>query len=441
MAWVRVISVVMHLSRRLAGALAVAALLGLPAPSASARHLPRRHGGHVRVAWPHRRHGRKPHAQLARFLARQTGAVRITRRMRRAARRRRHAHAAAAASVTKPLLLVRSYEIPQDDPSAARLANRSWTYDSAIAALAFLADGDSGQAVQLLDQLAALQRTDGSIDFSFNVATGESDPLFRSGAIAWVGYAGAQYDLTKSSTRYEGLTAGAARRLLARQLPSGLIAGGPNVTWTSTEHNLVAWSFLTALAFKPPSGLTSAQLAGAAARIAAAIQSQLLVVPAAGQLAFVQGSDDAQRPLDAQALGIPFLLAQGRTADAQKVAAYIESAYRVTGRSIARSTALDTFNGTWAAGGPFSGYRPYASGGPDVLWAEGTAMVRQAYELLSGEQQRAKDLGQEIATWDAVTRKAALGPLMADRTVTTGVNEYHVWPASAAASWTVLGAT
>ena len=67
-------------------------------------------------------------------------------------------------------------------------------------------------------------------------------------------------------------------------------------------------------------------------------------------------------------------------------------------------------------------------------------MVRQAYELLSGEQQRAKDLGQEIATWDAVTRKAALGPLMADRTVTTGVNEYHVWPASAAASWTVLGA-
>ena len=28
---------------------------------------------------------------------------------------------------------------------------------------------------------------------------------------------------------------------------------------------------------------------------------------------------------------------------------------------------------------------------------------------------------------------------MADRTVTTSaVNEYHVWPASAAASWTVL---
>ena len=178
MACVRGFLFVMHLSRRLAGALAVAALLGMPAPSASARHLPRRHGGHVRVAWPHRRHGRKPHAKLARFLARQTGPVRITRRMRRAARRRRHAHAAAVASVTKPLLLVRSYEIPQDDPSAARLANRSWTYDSAVAALAFLADGDSGQAVQLLDQLAALQRTDGSIDFSFNVATGRATRCF-----------------------------------------------------------------------------------------------------------------------------------------------------------------------------------------------------------------------------------------------------------------------
>jgi hypothetical protein len=202
----------------------------------------------------------------------------------------------------------------------------------------------------------------------------------------------------------------------------------------------VASSFLTALAFKPPSGLTSSQLASAAARIAAAIQSQLMVVPAAGKLAFVQGGDDAQRPLDAQALGIPFLLAQGRTADAQKVAAYIESAYRVTGRAITRSNALDTFNGTWS-GGPFSGYRPYASGGPDVLWAEGTAMVRRAYELLSGEEQRAKNLGKEISSWDAVTSKSGLGPLMTDRTVTTGVNEYHVWPASAAASWTVLGAT
>jgi hypothetical protein len=421
----------MHLSRRLAGALAVVVLVGLPAGSASARHLPRRHGGHVRLAWPHKRHAHRPHSRLARFLARQTGPVKITRRMRRAARH--HPHASAAAT-TQKLQLVRSFEIPDDDPSAVRLANRSWTYDSAIAVLAFLADGDRSQAVQLLDQLAALQRTDGSIDYSFNVATGESDPLFRSGAIAWIGYAAAQYDLTQSSTRYDGLTAGAARWLMARQLTSGLIAGGPDATWASTEHNLVAWSFLAALTLKPPSGLSSSTLKTAADRIAAAVQTQLMDVPAAGQLAFVQGSNDrVLHPLDVQALGIPFLMAQGRVSDAQKVAAFVESAFKVSGRAISGAA--------YSAKGPFTGYRPYVGGGPDVLWAEGTAQVRWAYGLLPGYSSTASALDKSIDAWDKVTSKSSVGPLMADRAVSDPVNEYHVWPASAAASWTLLGSS
>ena len=40
------------------------------------------------------------------------------------------------------------------------MTNLSWTYDSAIAAVALISAGEKAQAEQLLDQLAALQHSD-----------------------------------------------------------------------------------------------------------------------------------------------------------------------------------------------------------------------------------------------------------------------------------------
>jgi hypothetical protein len=56
------------------------------------------------------------------------------------------------ASGRTKLYLARSYDIPADDPSATRLANLSWTYDSAIGAVALESTGDTSQARQSLDQ-------------------------------------------------------------------------------------------------------------------------------------------------------------------------------------------------------------------------------------------------------------------------------------------------
>jgi len=66
----------------------------------------------------------------------------------------------AAAAATKPLALIRSFEIPVGDPSYERLLNLSYTYDSALAATAFVTEGLGEQAGRLLDQLAALQFPD-----------------------------------------------------------------------------------------------------------------------------------------------------------------------------------------------------------------------------------------------------------------------------------------
>ena len=94
---------------------------------------------------------------------------------------------------------MRSFDVPADDPAAARMTNLSWTYDSAIAAIALISQNEKTQAEQLLDQLAALQRTDGSIDFAYNVADGSSLPVFNTGAIAWTGVAAAMYRSTYDS--------------------------------------------------------------------------------------------------------------------------------------------------------------------------------------------------------------------------------------------------
>jgi hypothetical protein len=420
------------------------ALLLSPAAAEAAKpkHPPHRKGGRVHRAWPAKGHGGQPHSGLGRFLARQVGPTKITKKMRHAA------HVAATGTTTaipdpvadisgtQKLYLVRSYTIPASDPSAARLANLSWTYDNAIAAIALDADGDTAQAQQLLDQLAALQRTDGSLDFAYDTSSGNSVQLFRTGTIAWAGYAAALHRAVTGSKRYDSLEAGAARWLLARQLPSGLLAGGPDVTWASAQHNEVAYLFLSAVAANPVGGLSAATLTTAITKIAAGIDSQLTITPAAGQLGFVEGTNDALRPIDAQTLGILYLLARGRYLEALAVHNYVESAFRLTGRTVTKSSATATYNMTYGPSGTFTGYKPYATGGPDVLWHEGGAEEDLATKLL-GLDHSSQDTA--LLAWDAITSGAKLGPLQADRTVTDSpVNEYHVWPASAGTSWSLL---
>jgi len=464
----------------------VVAIFSLLAPAAASakpthkRHLPRHLGGHVHHAWPSR-HGRnRPSRPLARWLARQVGPVKVHHRRTRRHRAQALARATSTAGsvpfqntgATGSLSLVRSYAIPPDDPSAARLANLSWTYDSAVAAIAFTETGNSGQAQQLLDQLQALQRSDGSIDFAFNVSNGQSIPQFRTGTVAWAGLAAADYRANTCSTRYDPLAYGAAKWLLTQQDTSqtdagyGLLVGGPDVSWSSTQHNLVARAFFARLADaidlkltsgkgKCSGGLTgltstqattfSTQLRAAVTLIDAGINRQLYVrlTPAttgrsatAGTAYFREGVNDDVRPVDAQALGAAWLLGLGRDQDAQAVLNYTDQSMLVTGRSVTKSSDPATYNQTYSGTGPYTGYRPYAdSSSPNVLWIEGTLEMVFAKNELGLDT---SSLDASVTSWQAITGSFA-GPLQADRTVTGNVfNEYHPWPDAAGGAWELL---
>jgi hypothetical protein len=451
----------------LAAALAVAAAAPTLTSAASSPH---RLGGHVRHAWPAKGSPR-PKTAIARWLARQVGprnAVSCTkrpaaRRARCAARRGRAsastvsrpvAVAAATAkqqqpsesiqllgpNTSRPLQLIRSFDIPVGDPSYDRLLNWSWTYDSAVAATAFASVGLRDQAGRLLDQLAALQRKNGSIEFAFDVKRGESTGTIRSGSIGFAAIAFTDYDATFGDARYLDNARRAADYLLSLRTGDGLVRGGPDVKWISTQHNVIALIALTRLAEQlqqQGDDAGAATYRDAAEGIAKGIDSQLIVHDDGGLAHFREGVGDDVVPLDTQALGVIYAIFRRDEDLAKQVYEFAQQSFAVADRSIELSKKPATYNMSYQAAGPFTGYRPYlGKQAPDVLWFEGTAEMRLVSTALG---QPTDELDASMNAWWRVTRKQGLAPLGADRTVTgNAYNEYHVWPTAAAGAWTVL---
>ena len=441
------------------------------AAAASAKKKPRkkharnRLGGRVRRAWPAPGAKGRPKTPLTRWLARQVGPQKVVpckKRPRRARRRcagdatastAGRAATVATAAAARPteqvavgretgegrLSLIRSFDIPVDDPSYARLLNWSWTYDSALAATAFSSVGLGAQSARLLDQLAALQHKSGAIEFAFDVRTGESSRQIRAGSVAFAGIGFTNYDQVFQDKRYLDNARLAAKYLLSLRNAEGLVRGGPDVKWASTQHNLLTVIFLTILSdtLQQHGDQEAADAYRAAAEeIAKSIETHL-VVRDGGLLHFRQGFNDETLPLDAQSLGVLYSFIRGNEDLGRQVYAYAQSNFQIFGRSVELSKDPATYNMTYEAKGPFSGYRPYLDKeAPDVLWFEGTAQMRF---IMSAIGDSTEELDKSTDAWWAITRKQGLAPLGADRTVTgSPFNEYHVWPTAAAGGWTVL---
>ena len=424
-----------------------------PSPEASTAKAKKRHrtGGKVRLAWPYTKKGR-PSDPLARWLARQAGPVcsksqkkkhkrcsTLRAKHKRGARKSESlavpsmdrgpkrldsspvatisSPVARAAALATPLALTRSHLIPSGDPSYNRLLNWSWTYDSAVSAASFVAQGNQSQAKQILDQLAALQYSDGSIDIAFDVSTGLGAGMYRTGTIAWIGLAATKYDARFGTSTYRSMAKKAADYLLTLQGTDGLIRGGPGLPWYSAQHNLLAYMFLGHLAVElqtagDNTGFT--KYGGAALTIGNAIEDDLLT-GSGSSTHFIQGLNDSAVPVDVQVLGALFEEVNGHHSTATRVLNYAKNNFGVSGRSVVKSTNATTYNNTYQASGPFSGYKPYlGSIGPDILWFEATPMVRLASSVVGGST---STLDSWITAWKAITGTSA-GPLQANETLT-----------------------
>lgn len=167
--------------------------------------------------------------------------------------------------------------------------------------------------------------------------------------------------------------------------------------------------------------------------------SSLLLVRQGSTAYFIEGLGDDVRALDTEALGIMFLESLGQTSTADQVLVYTQSALAVSGRSISTSSDTSTYNMTYSAKGPFSGFEPFAgANAPNVLWPEGSAEMLLAEATVG---QSMTSLTQSLNSIAGVTSAAGGAPLQADRTVTPSVAygaEFPVWPAAAAGAWLLL---
>jgi hypothetical protein len=369
-----------------------------------------RRGGNVRAAWPHKKAARKPRTRIGRFLAKQVGPV--------GAQRARRARSVSAVDLDSVLWLVRSFDVPKTDPAYARMANYSWTYDNALATFAFISIGWRPGAEQLLDQLKALQHTDGSIEYAFDTKTGASTAQIRAGALAWVGLAATAYKREFGGTRYDKLIDGTLRYLLSLRDANGLVRGGPDVTWVSTQHNLLTIGFLRDLGAllgtnERIAGYSKADLNTIQDAIGDALVARTLVTESPTAAYFKQGVDDNQIPVDVQALGSLVLKLRGDSR-ANAVANTMQSRFFIPGR----------------------GHRPFiGEGAPDVAWSEGTLEADLALRRLG-----LPTSGLDSAVWGIITSvRGFVGPRGADRDVVDPIwGEYHTWPTSSAASWLAI---
>jgi hypothetical protein len=400
------------------------------------RSAARRRGGRVRLAWPRDRAEQAPDYPLTRWMARQVGpetAASGSAARARAAGRQPSTVDFLGGRTTGRLSLIRSFDIPATDAAHDRLKNLSWTYDNGLAAIAFIDAGEKTQAEQLLDQLVAVQRTDGAFDFAYDVSTGRGSGLVRTGALAWAGIAATYYRRTYGSTRYDALIAGVAKYLLDLRTSAGLVKGGPDVSWVSTQHNLLTVALLRDLVSSLKSksaasslGLSSTTLNSAQTTMGNAIVSNLLVQ--SGSTAyFTQGIGDTRIPVDVQSLGGMYLKLRGDSRAAQ-VGNYLSANFGAQPRIAPGLGNAYVF-----------GARPFnAAGSPDIVWAEGTIQAKIALQRIGLSTSYA---AYAVANLALLTDSFTKAPPQADQNIVTGDlswGEYHTWPASAAASWMVM---
>jgi hypothetical protein len=119
-----------------------------------------------------------------------------------------------------------------------------YTYDQAVATVAFLAKGNVASARRVLDALAKLQNDDGSWNHAYACTTGASLAAQRYvGSTAWVALAIANYEnRTGDTVTYNIMGQRALNWVLLWQqadggLNGGLDASGVPLAWASTEHN------------------------------------------------------------------------------------------------------------------------------------------------------------------------------------------------------------
>lgn len=282
--------------------------------------------------------------------------------------------------------------------------DHSYTYDNALAVMAFVSAGDLASATTILDAFLAIGQPAGGFLHRYRADDGWPDGVLYAGPNAYLLQAVNLLYLETGDDRYNALARGLAEFLVSLQDTDGGLVGRPGAAWKSTENNLAALSALHNLA-----GL---QGLPEYAERASAIQG-FLVRECWDGVRFLAGKDDPFVVTDVQALGT-LVLGPEYASGAYWIEGYTLNTQRYAGRNTV--TGFD-----------FNADR-------DTVWTEGTLQEALAF-LVAEDPARAG-----AYTTEAEKLYQSSGALwLASNTGTTGYDwTLRRWQAVAPTAWYVL---
>ena len=196
-----------------------------------------------------------------------------------------------------------------------------YTYDQAVAAIAFQVKGDAVNARKVLDALKSMQYADGSWNTAYYCTSkGVQETQKHVGPVLWIAMAVAYYEKRTGDTQYHAM--GDKAVLWSRQfqqadggLNGGLDYNGSLLTWASTEHNEDAYSAFTSYGYTTN-----------AAQVKTFLDN---TVWDAVNVRWYGGRNDARDPMDVNSWGVSALGASG-TRNYQASLDYVMTHHRST---------------------------------------------------------------------------------------------------------------
>jgi hypothetical protein len=285
-------------------------------------------------------------------------------------------------------------------------ADIAYTYDNAMAVMAFISAGDLAAAAVILDAYAAIgAEPDGGFLHRYRASDGgPADGIPGVGHNAYLLQAMTLYGLESRNTAYDALSLGIADFLLTHQDLDGGLFGRAGATWKSSENNLAAYAAVHNLG----TFLGHQDFIDRAQSIRG-----FLVAECWNGTRFLTGENDPMIVTDAQALGVMVL------GPAHENGAYWVEAHTLTTQRYYRGRRV-------------TGFDLNANG--DTVWTEGTLQQALAF-LAVGDLERAQIYRQEAEKLFLSTGAF----WQASNTGSTGFgNSFTRWQAVAPTAWYVV---
>jgi len=278
----------------------------------------------------------------------------------------------------------------------------SYTYDNAVAAMAFLSAGDRPSAQRILDGFVEIvPAAGGGFLHRYRTTGAGAGGTLAAGHNAYLLQAFNLFSWRTSDHRYDSIARGIADFLLSLQdNADGGVFGRPGVSWKSTENNLAAYSAIANLSVVqnlPAYGIRATQI------------RDFLVRECWNGTRFLTGKNDTMIVTDAQALGTQ-ILGAGYSNGSFWVESYTKATQRYSAKKQVTGFDLNTDRDTVCTEGTLQQALAFWLAGDNARFGfyrtESEKMLQSSGAFWAASNRGTTGFGEFFERWQAVAPTA-----------------------------------